>query len=776
MAAIGINLAIGLGASFLLSLFEPAQKVEGPRLSDLSAPKSSYGSGIPILWGRARVGGNLIWATNLKEVVRRQRRGGKGLGPKVQETNYSYFANFAVLLCRGPILRVNRVWLNGKLVYAFGGTANQFFETHARVYTGTDNQNPDPMIQNTVPVVFNDYGLPQDNAQRVAEIKNIENSYGFKITNQQPGYRGRAYLVFENFPLADYNNAIPVVSAEVVAQESVTLQQIIESLCATAGMRAGEYDASALAGVGVTGFVIKNIQGINQALEQLQQAYFFDVIRSAGVLRFVPKDRTRAAVSPDESMLATHVFGSEQPDNFSKEILTIEQLSSEVNVTFLDPAEDYAENTASYRRQLALPDNKKDVSVQLVLNIAQAKQMAERLLYQEWIEQRIKYTLQLPPALLKAEAGDIVQIQILGEAQNLEIRRVNLGANLICEYEAIPSDKSFLSYERSLAVKPVESTLTVEGDTVAIIRDMNLVSDSDTEGLYYSATGEGTWRFGYLFASLDAQNYDFVNTISTRGAIGTVEGTLRDALPDVFDRVTSVVVALIGNVQLQSVSDSQLDAGKNKALVGEEILQFQNAYYLGSQRWRLQGFRRGIRGTAAKTVGHGAGENFLLLTGDDAYVQIQSGTPADVGRTYYFKVLNSSQTLDQVAAQTMPIVGNPYRPYAPSGVKLSRLAGGDLLVSWRRHSRRNGLWKNGGDIAIPLEEQRCLVEILNNGAVVETGTITGNQFTYTAAAQIADFGALQNSLTLRIYQLNDAVVSGFRGYPWEGAVGVSYSG
>ena len=774
MAAIGINLAIGLGASFLLSLFEPTQKIEGPKISDLSAPRSSYGSGIPIIWGRARVGGNLIWAVNLKEVVsRRRRRRGKGFGPKVQETTYSYFANFAVMICQGPIVRVNRVWLNGKLTYAYGGNGNDFFNSYARVYTGTSGQNPDPIFENTKPVVHNDYGLSDDPGARAAEIATIENTYGVNITNEQPGYRRRAYIVFENLPLADYNNAIPAVSAEIIAHENINLQQIIEELCAEAGMKPGEYDASALAGVPVTGFIIKNIQSINQALEQLQQAYLFDVIRSSGVLKFVLKDRSRAVVFPDPSLLASHPYGSDRPDDYTKEVLTIEQLSSEVNVTFLDPAEDYAENTASYRRQQLLPDNKKDISVQLALSIDQARQMAERLLYLEWIEQRIKYELAFPPALLEAEAGDLVQITVAGEVQNLEIRRVKLGANLICEYEAIPSDKSFLSYTRTLPVNPVESEILVEGETIAHILDMNLVADSDPEGLYYSATGEGTWRFGYLFASADTTNYDLINTIDTRGTIGTTEGALRDALSYVFDDISELIVELIGNSQLQSVPNSQLDLGRNKALVGDEILQFKESYYLGDRRWLLRGFRRGIRGTASKTTGHNTGELFLLLTGDDAFVQVQEGTTSDIGRTYYFKALNSSQTLDQVAAITVPVVGNPYRPYAPSGVTLTKLGNADLVISWQRHTRRNGRWRDGGDIAIPLEEQRGYVEILDGVTIVQSGFVSGNQFTYTAADQVSDWGATKNELTLRVWQVNDAVISGFKGYPWEGSVEVS---
>jgi len=780
MATVGISLAIGLGSSLLLSLLEPTQKIEGPRLSDLSAPKSSYGAGVPIIWGKARVGGNLIWATNIREVVKKKKKRGKGLGPKVQETTYSYFANFAVLLCRGPIVRVNRVWLNGKLVFAHGGSANDFFNSYGRIYTGTTSQTPDPMIESTNPVVHNDYGLSSDSATRAQEIATIQQTYGISITNQQPAYRNRAYIVFENLPLADYNNAIPTVSAEIIANESISLQAVIEELCAEAGMEAGEYDASALADVPVNGFIIKNIQSINAALEQLQQAYFFDVIRSQGVLKFVKQSRSRSLIAPDSSLQASHLYGQERPDDFEKEVVTIEQLPSEVDVTFLDPAEDYAENTASYRRQRAIPDNKKDVSVQLVLTIDQAKQMAERLLFQDWIEQRIKYKLTYPPALLHAEAGDLLQITIAGQSETLEIRRSQIGANLLCEYECTVSDKSYLSYVRVLPVEPVESEITVEGDTILEVLDINLVSDGDSEGLYYTGTGEGTWRFGFVYASFDNATYDFVATIDTKGVIGSVYGSgivvgdpLRDALPYVLDTISQPIVELRSGETLSSVTDAQLDLGLNKALLGNEIIQFGSAIYIGENRWQIYRLRRGIRGTAQHTTGHSPNEKFILFTGDDAFMQVLEGVVADIGRTYYFKGLNSFQTPDQVDPIVIPVQGNPYRPYAPSGVTIAKNSSYDLIISWQRHTRRNGRWQDGGDVAIPATETQCRIEIYNGATLVQSDTVNGNSYTYTAADQIADFGSLQNSLTLTLYQLNTEVSTGFKGHPFSGTIAVS---
>ena len=45
------------------------RRVEGPRLTDISGLASSEGAAIPRVYGRARIGGQLIWATRFDEGV-----------------------------------------------------------------------------------------------------------------------------------------------------------------------------------------------------------------------------------------------------------------------------------------------------------------------------------------------------------------------------------------------------------------------------------------------------------------------------------------------------------------------------------------------------------------------------------------------------------------------------------------------------------------------------------------------------------------------------------
>lgn len=158
---------------------------EGPRLADLEVMASTEGAPIPRVYGRARLSGQVIWATNLEEVVSTTSQttgssGGKGMGggPSVttNTATYSYFANLAVGLCEGPIGTVLRVWADGKPLDLSGLTM--------RVYFGDELQTPDPLI--------------------VAK------------EGDTPAYRGLAYVVFERLPLANFGNRIPQLSFEIV--------------------------------------------------------------------------------------------------------------------------------------------------------------------------------------------------------------------------------------------------------------------------------------------------------------------------------------------------------------------------------------------------------------------------------------------------------------------------------------------------------------------------------------------------------------------------------
>jgi hypothetical protein len=91
--------------SWIVSSLAPTQRIEGARLDTLRITSATEGAVIPRLYGRMRMGGNVIWATDFREETKTTTQGGGkggGGGGKVKTTEYLYYASFAVALLRGP--------------------------------------------------------------------------------------------------------------------------------------------------------------------------------------------------------------------------------------------------------------------------------------------------------------------------------------------------------------------------------------------------------------------------------------------------------------------------------------------------------------------------------------------------------------------------------------------------------------------------------------------------------------------------------------------------
>jgi len=187
-AVIGFFTPIGpyygymIGAALGGVLFPP-KGPDGPRLEDLRPQSSEYGRPIPIVYGTIALGGNVIWASELVEVE--GESGGKGGS---ESTTFSYFANFAVAICEGDEdLTLGRIYAGPEKRLIWDGARLEGEDSGAviRFYNGAEDQLPDPLIES------------------------------YEGVGNVPAYRGTAYLVVENFPVAKDGNRIPFLTIEV---------------------------------------------------------------------------------------------------------------------------------------------------------------------------------------------------------------------------------------------------------------------------------------------------------------------------------------------------------------------------------------------------------------------------------------------------------------------------------------------------------------------------------------------------------------------------------
>lgn len=183
-------------------LFPPQLPTIGPpRLSDFGATGSSVGVGIPRGYGLFPADCQVIWKSDLREVIVSEDVGGKG-GPTQTVETPTYYQDFAVGLTEGedpitlqePIAGIRRIWANGKIIYDrrpqqagesdtdFNAriAASNVLDTQMVVYLGTEDQEPDPTMEAALGV------------------------------DEVSAYRGLAYIVFINWQnKAEDGNRMP---------------------------------------------------------------------------------------------------------------------------------------------------------------------------------------------------------------------------------------------------------------------------------------------------------------------------------------------------------------------------------------------------------------------------------------------------------------------------------------------------------------------------------------------------------------------------------------
>ncbi|AJE46412.1 baseplate multidomain protein megatron [Celeribacter indicus] len=183
-----------------------SEAVETGRVERFRLTGASEGTPVPQVYGRMRVGGQVIWATEFEEHSETSGgRGGKGAPKAPKVTEYSYSVSLAVALCEGEISRVGRVWADGGEIDTSTLTM--------RVYTGSEDQLPD------------------------AKIEAVEGA------GRAPAYRGIAYVVLEDVDLTPFGNRVPQFSFEVMrpdqAEHGGDLAHLVEAVAMIPGT--GEY-------------------------------------------------------------------------------------------------------------------------------------------------------------------------------------------------------------------------------------------------------------------------------------------------------------------------------------------------------------------------------------------------------------------------------------------------------------------------------------------------------------------------------------------------------
>lgn len=728
-ASIGGFIGSTLGSLIDNRLFNSGQHQEGPRLDDLTVTVSVVGNPITLCYGpENRVAGNVIWSTGLIETATTHKEGGKGGGPSVSITEYTYRTSVAVGLCEGEIRDVLKVWMNGKLVYDRDSGSDSGLWTSLTVYPGSLTQAADPTMQSYLGV------------------------------GETPAYIGLAYVVFADLQLADFGNRLPNIEVLVDAGDD-TLDGICRDIMSRCGLDPNFQSVGTLGGP-VRGYAIgRQVNGIT-ALQPLALAYRFNVAEHCGDLRFSYRDAAPLATIRGD-LLAGYQFGGSRPDVI-RWVRAIEaSLPKAAVIQYPDPDRDYQSNAQHRAREAGDATNELSNSVPIVLTADEAQQLVDSLLFEAWLA-RETATFTADDRLISLVVDRTYWFETPVGYEPLTITRRTRGANGVIEFEAI---RNRLEVYRSTnpgasAALPPQVVLGPDEATL-ILLDIPILLDADDDaGFYWGVVGNGgTWRGADFRRSTDALGpYSIIEAQGFELTVGDVTGTMAAPPgglgPDDLDTTTVLTVVLRhSGLELSSATDADLEAGANAAYVGPvdglggEIIQFKTATLMGANTYQLTNLLRGRKGTEFAEDTHGAGEMFVLLE-QGPLKRANFGVPdLDLERAYKAVALLTTEADADAVLFTNTGVG--LRPYSPIDLAVLGDTGDDLELSWTRRSRL----ESG---ALGEESELYRVRIMNPAGTVvirETDVATPS-FTYTAAMQTADFGGVVSDLRWRVAQVS----------------------
>lgn len=189
-----------------------------------------------------------------------------------------------------------------------------------------------------------------------------------------------------------------------------------------------------------------------------------------------------------------------------------------------------------------------------------------------------------------------------------------------------------------------------------------------------------------------------------RAVVGVAQSILPVRSPLLIDRTSMLAVKLADDaMNLANAHGRQIAAGVNRALVGEEIIQFANAAPCGGGIWQLTGLLRGRGGTETKVAGHLADERFVLL--NDMVIGLDGGLIGNGSATIIAEGLGDPLPI----TSSVRLRGLTNRPLSPVHGVMTVLADGSRLLAWTRRARGAWTWDDGVDAPLHEEVEAYLV-------------------------------------------------------------------
>lgn len=700
------------------------------RILSLQVQRSSQGLTLPVIYGRTRVAGNLVWYGDFVAIEHKAttRQGGKGGGGVKQvDISYTYEAAVMLALCEGEIQGVGRIWRDKE---KFDSLA----QLRLTLMRGGDEQ---PLWTHLQQAKHQDQALNYSGTAYLC-------SPNYELTKSAQIYQHN----FEVIGKLGYSGNIPDANPREIVLDLLTNQRYG---CGFPSQNIGDTDRynNYCRAVGIFLSPAYTEQGeaqrnISELLEQTNSAAVF----SQGRLKIIPygdgsysgngavyvADNKAVYDLTDDDFI---VSGAQDPVKVERK--TNADAFNQIQVEYLDRDNDYNVAIAEVKDQANIEQYglrpKDAVKMHGICDGKVAQKVAQQLL-QRALYVRNEYEFKLGWKYCLLEPMDIVTLTDAGLGLNKTPVRITeieedeegvlsikaedypVGVYTVSEYPTQPS----LGYSADYNVSPGNAH-------VPVIFEAPLQLTGGEPQIWLATAGGDMWGGAEVWVSTDGDSYTRVGAVNHKARFGSLTAALPNGA--VFDRTNTLGVEISAG-QLTGGTEQDSRDLLTLCYVDGEFLAYANAELKGVGRYTLGNLTRGAYGSTINA--HAAGSQFARI--DEALFKY--AVPRNwIGRTVWVKLVSYNvfsggiQDLAEVPAYSYTIKGAPLGQIQNLRLTSSWAYGKEAVIAWDK--------LDGADTYD--------VEIYAGNSQRRLRSVSGivdNSYTYTQADMKSDGGQVRD--------------------------------
>jgi len=571
----------------------------------------------------------------------------------------------------------------------------------------------------------------------------------------------------------------------LIADEGISLAEILADICARCGMEAIDYDVTDAASTIVNGYHIAKLLAGRSNIAPLQHGYLFDAVDTAGTVKFVMKGKDSVATLERDD-LAASVGGSSDVPMIKSQRIMEHQLPAQATVIYINPDASFEPGTQKAERVASDNTNSIKLELPILFKDDVAKELIDKILHLTHIE-RESYDLQVMPRWQHLEAADVIEVPGLNEYFVMRVVRTSFIEG-VKKIEAVREEKdAYTSYVTGDPAQPPDDVIEIPGTMLYVLLDVPLLRDSDDNAGVYAVASSftETWKGGVLYKSLDGNSWGEAATFTKRSTYGTLINPLPTRTPLYWDKENTITVQMVAG-DFFGVGESAVLQGYNSIAVGSwdvwgdgawEIINYQEADEISPGVYELSKLIRGRLGSEAIAAVYPdwpAGSYVVPL--NESNLKYFGAALSEIGDLVNTKGVTFGVNVNDPGNVEGGFFnrGVCLTPLAPSQIKGRKNGDLDLTVTWMARSRYPAKDFFSGR---PSESDDVyyiwFLDLAGNPKHTVQAHV-GKSYTYLRTDQVDDFGGVPQDIIVKVWQASQALNN--TGYEGSGVVAIGLLG